>query len=135
MDFTTYNAEELHALYNLLLETDAYLYDMRLPEDTASVLYEFALLDKADREVALQDLEAQANFVAYANKLGNEDMVNALMKVANDMAKMSKYELKPIEMMPAQEVEKIVDKKSLDDISFPSVQTEEKQTEEKQKEE
>jgi len=96
MDYSKYIAEELYAIHNLFVQTDAYLYDVRLPNETPELLHEFASLDKEEREALMNEILARKNFLAYAESMGNADMADALQKVASDMAKMDSKELRGI---------------------------------------
>ena len=96
MDYSKYTAEELYAIHNLFVQTDAYLYDVRLPNGTPELLREFASLGKEEREALMNGILARKNFLAYAESMGNAEMADALQKVASDMAKMDSKELRSI---------------------------------------
>ena len=95
MDYSKLTSTQLTATANAFMQIDALLED-DLPPDFPQLLAEYMGMDETDRMQLQSEMSAKANFKAYAQALGNEDMAEALEKVASDMAKMDAKALRGI---------------------------------------
>lgn len=95
MDYGKLTTTQLTACANAFFQIDALMQD-DLPPNFPEMLTEYMAMDEADRMQLQSEMSAKANFKAYAQALGNEDMAEALEKVASDMAKMDSRSLNEI---------------------------------------
>ena len=95
MDYSKLTITQLTAMANAFKQIDALMQD-DLPDDFPAMLAEYTAMKEADRMQLQTEMAARANFLAYAQTLGNEGMADALQKVAEDMAKMDSKALRSI---------------------------------------
>lgn len=95
MDYSKLTASQLTATANAFLQIDALMED-DLPPNFAELLGEYMAMDEIDRMQLQSEMAARANFLAYAESMGAPEMVDALQKVAEDMAKMDSKTLKSV---------------------------------------
>ena len=87
MDYSNLTITQLTATANAFLQIDQLMQD-DLPPNFAELLTEYMAMKEADRMQLQSEMAIKANFLAYAQTLGNAEMTDALQKVAADMAKM-----------------------------------------------
>jgi len=87
MDYSKLTISQLTATANAFMQIDQLMQD-DLPPNFPELLTEYLGMEEADRMQLQSEMSAKANFKAYAQALGNEDMAEALEMVASDMAKM-----------------------------------------------
>ena len=95
MDYTNLTTTQLTATANAFVQIDALMQD-DLPPEFPSMLAEYMAMKEADRMQLQSEMATKANFLAYAQTLGNEGMADALQKVAEDMSKMDSKALRSI---------------------------------------
>lgn len=95
MDYSKLTTVQLTACTNAFFQIDALMQD-DLPPNFAELLSEYLGMKEADRMQLQSEMAAKANFLAYAQTLGNEGMAEALEAVAADMAKMDSKALRGI---------------------------------------
>ena len=95
MDYSKLTANQLCVVSNAFLQMDAFMMD-DLPDDFPAMLAEYLAMKESDREAIRNEMAARANFLAYAESIGNAEMADALQKVAEDMAKMDSKALMSI---------------------------------------
>jgi hypothetical protein len=95
MDYSNLSIVELTAVSNAFAQMESILEDF-LPANFPKLLEEYLSMDEESRIELLGKMSAKANFMAYAESIGNEGMADALIKVADDMKGMSTRELKSV---------------------------------------
>lgn len=95
MDYSKLTTSQLTATANAFAQIDALMQD-DLPPNFSELLVEYLEMDESDRMQLQSEMSAKANFKAYAQALGNEDMAEALEAVAVEMSKMSAKDLKNV---------------------------------------
>lgn len=95
MDYSKLTLTQLTATANAFAQIDALMQD-DLPPNFAELLTEYLGMKESDRMQLQSEMATKANFLAYAQTLGNEGMAEALEAVAADMAKMDAKALRGI---------------------------------------
>ena len=95
MDYSNLTLTQLTATANAFAQIDALMQD-DLPPNFAELLTEYLGMKDEDRMHLQSEMSAKANFLAYAESMGNAEMADALQKVASDMAKMDSKALRSI---------------------------------------
>ena len=95
MDYSKLTATQTMATANAFHQIDALMQD-DLPPNFSELLTEYLGMKEADRMQLQSGMAARANFMAYAESMGNAEMADALQKVAEDMAKMDSKTLKSV---------------------------------------
>lgn len=95
MEYSNLTTTQLTACANAFMQIDALMQD-DLPPNFAELLTEYMGMKETDRMQLQSEMAAKANFLAYAETLGNAEMADALQKVASDMAKMDAKTLRGI---------------------------------------
>ena len=102
MDYSKFNAEELAVAQQMLMYVDEPMRTGtnfrpdKFPSAFIELLEEYMSLDSDGRDEAWAVLCKEVTFKSYAAAIGNEDISDALMKVADDMAKMDSKSLDAI---------------------------------------
>jgi len=92
MDYSKLTTTQLTAISNAFWEIDALLED-DLPPNFTDLLVEYLAMKEEDRMQLKSEMAAKANFMAYAEAMGNSEMAGALQKVASEMAEMDSKSL------------------------------------------
>ena len=95
MDYSKLTANQLCVASNAFMQMDAFMRD-DLPDDFPAMLAEYLAMKESDREEIRNEMAARANFMAYAESMGNSGIADALVKVAADLAKMDSKALRGI---------------------------------------
>jgi len=95
MDYSKLTTMQLTATANAFMQIEMILHD-DLPLEFPSMLVEYISMDEDGRMSLRNEMSVKANFLAYAESIGNEGMADALVRIADDMKGMSARELKSV---------------------------------------
>lgn len=102
MSYSEFNGRELDLTFSILnlinnaLDADETVRQEMLSKNLVPIVSEFMGLDSDSRHEMLNAIYREVNFKSYAESRGNPNMADALMKVADDLAKMDAKALRGI---------------------------------------
>lgn len=96
MDYKRLDRTQLVDAIDTLMAIDRAMSERRMPEGFIEYLAEFVSATSAERTDIINEMSAYFQILTFAEANGNPDMVDALQKVASDMAKMDSKALREI---------------------------------------